>query len=78
MDHSLQEYFSRLHTKSLQYLLDRYLATKEDTRKNWDAIILILRELQKREKNEESEITPQIQAAWAKYQQRLAELVEKE
>lgn len=76
MEHSVDAHLGRQPTAALQGALMECCMTEGRLRSNAEAVRLILKELRKRHKEENTELPPYVQQAWERYQQHMAELEE--
>lgn len=73
MDHSVQSYIKRLSTEKLDQALMEYLRPSNGEKLNADVVLLILKELEERERQNPEPITPEIQALWDEYMREMME-----
>ncbi len=74
MDHSLQGYIARQSSEMLWDAVSGYMASRRRMLDNRSNIVLILRELEKRDKAEAGKVSPRVEQAWTDLIQRMVEI----
>lgn len=73
MDHSVQSYIKRLSTEKLDQVLMEYLRPPNGESPNSEIVLLILKELEERERQNPEPIPPEVQALWDEFEREMME-----